>query len=144
MNLFFDTSSLVKYFYDEEGTDIVTSLIESENKIYISEIAKIEFSCSLYRKFRNKELSEQNLTIALEFFNQTLETFHIEPVSMSIMKDAETLIHEYGKNYAIRTLDSIHVASFLSLAEGDWKFIASDKSLLHFIKSIKINHLEVN
>ncbi|MDX1957941.1 MAG: hypothetical protein SFU98_05180 [Leptospiraceae bacterium] len=33
MNLFFDTSALVKYFHEEEGTDIVTSLIKNENKI---------------------------------------------------------------------------------------------------------------
>ena len=28
MNLFFDTSALVKFFHEEEGTEIVTKLVE--------------------------------------------------------------------------------------------------------------------
>ena len=32
MNLFFDTSALVKFFHEEEGTDIVTDLILEQNK----------------------------------------------------------------------------------------------------------------
>lgn len=54
MKLFFDTSALVKHFHEEEGSNIVTELINSqENKIWIFEIAKIEFFCSLYRRYRN-------------------------------------------------------------------------------------------
>lgn len=36
MNLFFDTSTLVKFFHDEEGTQAVTELINSdENEIWL-------------------------------------------------------------------------------------------------------------
>ncbi len=36
MNLFFDTSALVKFFHEEEGTDIITDLIlEQNNEIWI-------------------------------------------------------------------------------------------------------------
>ena len=31
MNLFFDTSALIKFFHEEEGTDIVTELILDRN-----------------------------------------------------------------------------------------------------------------
>ena len=38
MNLFFDTSALVKFFHEEEGTDIVTDLIlEQKNEVWISD-----------------------------------------------------------------------------------------------------------
>ena len=38
MNLFFDTSALVKFFHEEEGTDIVTDLIlEQNNEVWISD-----------------------------------------------------------------------------------------------------------
>lgn len=32
MKVFFDTSALVKYFHEEEGTDIVTLLIENHGQ----------------------------------------------------------------------------------------------------------------
>ena len=38
MNLFFDTSALVKFFHEEERTDIITDLIlEQNNEIWISD-----------------------------------------------------------------------------------------------------------
>ena len=38
MNLFFDTSALVKFFHEEEGTDIITDLtLEQNNEVWISD-----------------------------------------------------------------------------------------------------------
>ena len=43
MNLFFDTSALVKFFHEEEGTDIVTELIlDRNNEIWGSELGRLE------------------------------------------------------------------------------------------------------
>jgi predicted nucleic acid-binding protein len=43
MNLFFDTLALVKFFHEEEGTDIVTELIlDRKNEIWISELDWLE------------------------------------------------------------------------------------------------------
>ena len=45
MKLYFDTSALVEFFHIEAGTPNVSELIEnSENDIYISELAKIIIS----------------------------------------------------------------------------------------------------
>ena len=62
MNLYFDTSALVKFFHAEPGTKVISELIEnSANKVYVSELAKVEFYCALSRRFRNNELSKQEL-----------------------------------------------------------------------------------
>ena len=43
MNLFFDTSALVKFSHEEKGTDIVTDLIlEQNNEVWISELGQLE------------------------------------------------------------------------------------------------------
>ena len=56
MNLFFDTSALVKFFNIEQGTDRVTELILSRgNQIYLSELARLEMLSAFYRKFRNHQ-----------------------------------------------------------------------------------------
>ena len=45
MNLFFDTSALVKFFHEEKGTDIVTDLIlEQNNEVWISDEGKHKMS----------------------------------------------------------------------------------------------------
>jgi uncharacterized protein with PIN domain len=50
MILFFDTSALIKFFHEEEGTEVVTGLIHNEeNEIWISEATGVEFLSALYR-----------------------------------------------------------------------------------------------
>jgi len=49
MILFFDTSALVKFFHNENGTEAVTDLLNSqENKIWISELVNLEFLSALH------------------------------------------------------------------------------------------------
>ncbi len=56
MNLFFDTSALVKLFHEEKGSEAVTNLITSQNnEIWISELVRIEFFSVLFRRLRNAE-----------------------------------------------------------------------------------------
>ena len=51
MILFFDTSALVKFFHEEDGSEKVTKLITSENnKIFVLDLCKLEF-LSAFRAF---------------------------------------------------------------------------------------------
>jgi len=69
MNLFFDTSALVKFFHEEKGTDIVTELIlDHNNEVWISELGRLEFISAVFRRFRNKELDEERLNTAVNSF----------------------------------------------------------------------------
>lgn len=104
----------------------------------------MEFYCSLHRKFRNREISEENLKIALSNFNESLTRFVIEPVSNLVLKEAEKIILLNANKYAIRTLDSIHVATFNLISESNWHFVATDKSLLYFMKNLNTNIIEIN
>ena len=65
MRFFFDTSALVKFFYVESGTEIVTQIMEhTSSEIWISDLARLEFISALYRRFRKKSLDEIKLHIA--------------------------------------------------------------------------------
>jgi len=60
MNLFFDTSALVKIFHDEAGSiEIRNIYIDGKKYLYILDIAQIEYYSALYRRFRNKEISKK-------------------------------------------------------------------------------------
>ncbi|WP_273211874.1 type II toxin-antitoxin system VapC family toxin [Runella zeae] len=59
MNLFFDTSALVKYYLSEIGSDSVEKLIiEPTHQIWLSELVKTEFYSALLRRLRTRELTQ--------------------------------------------------------------------------------------
>jgi len=56
MSFFIDTSSLVKIYHKEENSQKVIDLYNSNEAIYISELAKIEFVSTAYKKYRENEI----------------------------------------------------------------------------------------
>ena len=55
MTLFVDTSALVKAFQKEQGTDeVIEQLQDENNEIVISELSRLEYKSTLFRRFRNK------------------------------------------------------------------------------------------
>lgn len=48
MNVFFDTSALVKFFHEEEGTETISNLIlDPNNDVWILELSRLKFCGSL-------------------------------------------------------------------------------------------------
>ena len=131
MNLYFDTSALVKYYYKEPGTEKVTELIQNiTNEITISEIAIIEFVSSLHKKHRMKELDNEKLQVAITEFKESLSDFIMEPFTSRIREEAEVIVKRYGKTYSIKTLDAIQLATYNLIAEVESKFVCADDNLI--------------
>lgn len=130
MKLFFDTSALIKFFHEEEGTAQVSALIESEdNDFWISELARIEFISALYRRVRNKEITEDQLTEALSGFNEELATFNCEPLGHAVITEAKSLLKQYGKAHGLRTLDALQLGAFSIISEKEWVLVSADSNL---------------
>ncbi len=53
MVIFIDTSSLIKRYITEIGSDIIDSLFNDENEICISPVTAIEMRSALGRKLRD-------------------------------------------------------------------------------------------
>ena len=140
MNLYFDTSALVKFFHVENGTDVVSRLLENKNnKIYVSELVKIEFLSALYRRFRNNEIKEKKLEQAITGFDKQLNNFYIEPLSHTVVNEAEFLIRRYGEIQGLRTLDSLQLATFNLISNPDWSFVSTDEKLCSLAREIGYN-----
>lgn len=130
MNLFFDTSALVKFFHDEIGTERVTKwIMASEYVIWISELARLEMISALYRRYRNNEISSEKLITATDAFEEQIESFQVEPLSQSIVLESERLLKVYGKNQGLRTLDALHLGTYSLICDEYWSFVASDDNL---------------
>ncbi len=120
MNLFLDTSAIVKLYNTEKETEELTSYIsqsEIENIIF-SEIALLEFRSALWKKFREKQLEENDLKEVIAIFSS--DTYYkIIPLSELVIKTGIELLERYGKN-GLRTLDSIQLASII-IANSKYK-----------------------
>ncbi len=59
MKAFLDTSSLIKLYHTEVGSDFVMNALSQEiTEIFLSELAILEFRSALWKKMREKEIKE--------------------------------------------------------------------------------------
>lgn len=137
MILFFDTSALVKFFHEEKASETVTHLILSkDNEIWVSDLARIEFISAIFRKFRNKEVDDDQLREAIVGFEEQLIIFNIEPLGQAILKEAEYLLKVYGKTRRVRALDALQLGTFNLISEKGWFFVAADDVLCEIAKDL--------
>jgi uncharacterized protein len=130
MNLFFDTSALIKFFHEEEGTDIVTDLIlDQNNEVWFSELGRLEFISAVFRRFRNKELDEGQLNTAVGSFENQIAGFNVEPLGHAVLEQAELFIKKHGRTYGLKALDALHLGAFSLISEKDWSFVVADDNL---------------
>ena len=130
MNLFFDTSAQVKFFHEEEGTNAVTDLIlDASNQVWVSELARLEFLSTVFRRFRNKELDEERLNTAVNSFETQVDRFNIEPLGHAVLEEAALLIKNHGRRHGLKALDALHLGTYSLISEQDWAFVATDESL---------------
>ncbi len=141
MSIYLDTSAMVKFFHIEQGTDAVSDLILNNiNEIYLSELSRLEFISAIQRRYRNKEINKENLLKTIKAFDKEIRLFKVEPITRLIIGEAEGLLKKYGSSYGLRTLDSIHMATFMLIKDKDWLFVASDKILIELAIKIGINY----
>jgi len=70
MKIFLDTSSLFKLYHEEDGTQELEQLFSQVNitHIYLSELIKVEFTSTIWKRVRTKEITVEQAEITLELF----------------------------------------------------------------------------
>ena len=130
MNLFFDTSALVKLFHSERGSDIVADMVaKPDNRIWVLDLVRAEFSSALHRRYRNHEIEQSHLETALAGFDLQLRLFTVQPLGTPVLDEAILLLARYGKSKGLRTLDALQIGAFSLLQEEGWAFVCADKNL---------------
>ena len=142
MKYFFDTSALVKLFQAENGSEMVEEIVnDPDNDLWVLDLVRIEFLSSIYRRYRNKDISEKNLEVVIDSFNEQLIEFNQELLGTAVLYEAEQLMNEYAKEYGLRSLDALHLAACRILQSEDWYFVCADNRLCNIAKLCKINVL---
>ncbi len=127
MKAFLDTSSLIKLYHQEEGSDFVVEVLSNDViEIFISELAVLEFRAALWKKIREKEIEERVAIEVIKCFQNDVNNFQWILLQSDLVESASHLLMKYGIR-GLRTLDSLQLAAALTLRDEECVFLTSDK-----------------
>jgi predicted nucleic acid-binding protein len=112
VTLYLDTSSLVKLYVAEPGSDTVRRLINRATVVATSGIAYPETRAALARRRRERVLTRPAFASATRAFEDDWSKYLAVEVSASICREAGDL----AERYRLRGYDSVHLASYLEVA----------------------------
>jgi uncharacterized protein with PIN domain len=145
MNYFFDASALVKIYHDEEGADKVMEIYNSEGQITISELSKVEFYSTIYRKYRERAIDFETLNLLIEKFDFDVENkYEILFFSTGITEQAQKLLRSHGEALGIRSLDSLQLSFFDFYCDKEDIFVCWDTRLTALAQEKKFKTLSIN
>ncbi len=128
MRAFVDTSSLIKKYIVEKGSEKLDAQLEAITEIIISPIYLLEINSAIERRLLEKTLTNlqavwirSEIKKDFQFFSRVLWNDNLEQKALEI-------IHKYH----LKTLDSLQLAS-CCLSKTDI-FITSDKKLFKTAK----------
>ena len=129
MKAFLDTSSLLKLYHSEAGSDRLHEILSIDiEAMYLSEIARIEFLSAIWKKIRQRDLAEEVGNAVISCFEADFNKFLWIKLSSDVIKRASDLLKKYGDD-GLRTLDSIQLACAVELKDENCSFFTSDRLL---------------
>ena len=130
MNVYLDSSAAVKFFHPEDGSEVVTSIVEdTENVTWLCELVRLEFCSAVMRRFRLGEIDEDKVEKAFRSFYEYWDNFCAIPLDRVLVEEAEKLVREYGAQSNLKSLDAIHAAAFSLVCPNECVFVTADKDL---------------
>jgi predicted nucleic acid-binding protein len=109
---YFDSSAVVKVYVQENGRASVLRLLRL-HEVVVSAILPVEIRGALRRRAEENAIESSRLPAALNQLAADREQWNVLAVSTEILGRVEEIV----ANYAVRTLDAIHIASAKEFAE---------------------------
>jgi len=126
MNLFFDTSALIKKYIMEEGTDNVDDLMNKADRVYVSSTTEIETLSTFRRLLIEKAINENDYKILKKEFETDYQFYTRVDFDDSIVTNAKLMIEKYQ----LKSLDSIQLGTMLMLKDEIDFFVVCDDKLI--------------
>ena len=135
MKLFLDTSAIFKLYHQEKGSSAIESIFTNNtvSAIVLSEFTKIEFHSASWKKVRIAEITASDAKRIISVFNKDVLQYQFIHADTIITNTAKELVDKYGMQ-GLRTLDSIQLATAISLKELCGLFVTTDKLLNSFFQ----------
>lgn len=130
MRLFLDTSSLIKFYHEEDDSESFKNIIVQNaiSSIFLSELTRVEFLSALWKKSRQGELTMEIVEKMAVLFEEDAPQFTFMPLDNQVVNNACGLLNKYESD-GLRSLDSIQLATAIALKDQADLFVTSDKLL---------------
>ena len=129
MTLYLHTSSLVKLYVDEVGSDDVRNSVARATVVATSVVAYPETRAALARLRRSADLTSAGFSRSKRDFEAQWPAFLALEVTAPISREAG----DFAERYALRGIDALHLASFAAIARkagaADTQFSSFDDRL---------------
>jgi predicted nucleic acid-binding protein len=129
VTLYLDTSSLVKLYVAEPGSDTVRKLVDAATIVATSSVAYTETRAALARRRRERALVPAAFASAKKAFEAEWSKYFTVDVTLTLCREAG----EFAERYRLRAYDSVHLAAFAAVAREagvrDTRFSSFDNAL---------------
>jgi uncharacterized protein len=112
--LYLDTSSLVKLYVEESGSRETERLVDEASLVCTSVIAYAETRSALARIWRERGLTTEEHDLA----KADLERDWLHYLALDVTSEVWRAAGDLAERHALRGFDSLHLASFLHLANA--------------------------
>ncbi len=138
MEFFVDTSALVKLYYPEPDSDQVEKKILGAERVFISELSKVELASALAKKTRTGEMDTETCREIWCAFQDDLTSIQVEVIDLfdEDYEKAAELILDFGFDTTLKTLDSLQLAA--ALREPQSLFLSFDVALNRIADRIRL------
>lgn len=114
MNVYFDTSALVKHYLDEKGTKRVQPLFRNAQIMGASRIIQPEMASALTKAVRSDVISWDEAVRSRNMFRQDWTDF----VQLSVTENVLDQSEELAWTHDLRGYDAVHLAAALAWSDG--------------------------
>jgi uncharacterized protein len=112
VTLYLDTSSVIKLYVSEAGSELVRQLVDDATVVATSVITYAETRAALARLRREGALTASRLTSAKREFEGQWPTF----LTLEATETLSRMAGDFAERYRLRGFDSLHLASFAEVA----------------------------
>lgn len=128
MNLYLDTSALVKLYVDEPGRHVVLTAVEQADLVGTSIVAYVEARAALARRRRERGLTPGAHRRAVRILHRDWPRYFRFEITEDLILTAGNL----AEKMQLRAYDALHLASGLTMQAqlGNVVFACSDSALV--------------
>ena len=123
--VYFDSSALVKLVVEEDGSDLAAEVWDGCDAALASRLAYPEVRAALAAACRNHDLSELDLDIAEQTWEQYWAA--VRPVELTVA--VERHAGQLARSHSLRGADAVHLASALAIGDPDLILAVWDRRL---------------
>ncbi len=130
---YFDTSALLKFYIQEEGSEVVTDLIQNlgDDGISILDITLLELRSAVRRRERQRDMSEREANRIIDKIHRDERLVYlVQSLDSSVTEEAIRILD----THPLKTLDALQLAGCLIISRDMLEpptFVCADTRLVN-------------